>query len=83
MWLCILKMRIHTPSGNMIAGPDMEIAIYPEMKMAEALTYQDSFGYRVVYPLPDTVDLKAKQELNTFLNQWLRNLLQQGHKREV
>ena len=38
------------PSGDMIADPDMEIKIHHKAKMAEALTYQDSFGYRQVYP---------------------------------
>ena len=68
------------PSGDMIADPDMEIRVIHAMEMAEALTYQDSFGYREVYPTPDTIDVRAKKELNTFLNRWLPNLLQQGHK---
>lgn len=42
-------------SGDMIADPDMEIAIYPSRKLAEALSYQDSFGYRQVYPEPGKV----------------------------
>lgn len=36
--------------------------------------------YRRVYGDDDaTVDVKAKRELNGFLNQWLTNLIQQGH----
>ena len=65
-------------NGDMIPDPDMEVRIYPEMKMAEALTYQDSFGYREVYPAPGQVSLKAKKDLNVFLNQWLSNILEQG-----
>lgn len=69
------------PSGDMIADPDMEIRIFPDMGMAEAMTYQDSFGFRRVYHEDDTkIDLKAKKELNTFLNSWLSNLIRQGHK---
>lgn len=68
------------PSGDMIADPDMEIAVYPERKMAEALSYQDCFGYRRVYPSEDQVDPRAKKELNSFLSQWLSNLLSQGHR---
>ena len=68
------------PSGDMIADPDMEIKVFPDMKMAEALTFQDSFGYRVVYPSPDKVDVKAKAELNRFLNQWLSNLIRQDYQ---
>jgi len=68
------------PSGDMIADPDMEIRVMPDQKMAEALTYQDFYGYRQVYPEPGKVDLKAKKDLNEFLNIWLRNLIKQGHK---
>lgn len=65
--------------GDMIADPDMEIAVMPKRKMAEALTYQDAFGYRRVYPEPGKVDIRAKKDLNEFLNTWLSNLLEQGH----
>ena len=68
-------------NGDMVPDPDMEVRIYPAMKMAEALTYQDCFGYRVVYPTPDEVNLKAKKDLNVFLNQWLTNILGQGFER--
>lgn len=67
-------------SGDMIADPDMEIAVYPQRDMAEALAYQDIWGYRRVYGDDETtVDVRAKSELNRFLNQWLTNLVQQGH----
>ena len=68
-------------NGDMIPDPDMEVRIYPEMKMAEALTYQDSFGYREVYPAPSQVYLKTKNDLNVFLNQWLSYILAQGFER--
>ncbi len=67
------------PSGDMIADPDMEIKIHHNSKMAEALTYQDSFGYSQVYPKEGFVNPKAKTELNQFLNTWLNNLKAQGH----
>ena len=68
-------------NGDMIPDPDMEVRIYPEMKMAEALSYQDSFGYQQVYPSPSQVNLKAKKDLNVFLNQWLSNIIDQGFER--
>jgi uncharacterized protein YqiB (DUF1249 family) len=69
------------PSGDMIADLDMEIAVYPQREMAEALAYQDCWGYRRVYGEDGaTVDVRAKRELNGFLNQWLTNLIQQGHR---
>lgn len=67
-------------NGDLMADPDMEVGIYPEMKMAEALTYQlDSLGiYQVVYPEEGKIDIRAKKELNQFLLLWLRNLKAQG-----
>ena len=70
-------------NGDMVPDPDMEVRIYPAMKMAEALTYQDCFGFRMVYPNPDEVNLKAKKDLNVFLNQWLSNILRQGFERRL
>ena len=66
-------------NGDMVPDPDMEVRIYPGIKMAEALSYQDSFGYRQVYPEPGKVDLKAKKDLNDFLNVWLSNIIMQGY----
>ncbi len=67
-------------SGDMIADPDMEVAVYPAKGLAEALTYQDTYGYRVVYSDGGTkVDVRARRDLNEFLNQWLDNLIEQGH----
>lgn len=70
------------PSGDLIPDPDMEIRIHHKMKMAEALTYQDTYGYQQAYPEPDKVNVKLKNKLNQFLNQWLTNLQRQGFKRE-
>lgn len=69
------------PSGDMIADPDMTIIVYIEAKMIEVLAYQDCFGYRRVYS-DDMMAFSpsAKKELNSFLGQWLSNLLNQGHK---
>ena len=68
-------------NGDMIPDPDMVIRIYPAMKMAEALTYQDCFGFRVVYTAHDQINLKARKDLNVFLNQWLSNILGQGFEK--
>lgn len=68
-------------NGDVMADPDMEIRVIPEVKMAEALTFQMSNPpiYQMVYPEPGKVDLRAKKELNSFLHTWLNNLLRQGH----
>ena len=68
------------PSGDLIADPDMEIRVFFDGRGAEALTYQDSFGYQRIYPDEQHVRPKLKKSLNTFLNTWLGNCLQQNHR---
>lgn len=68
-------------NGDLCPDPDMEIRVFPEMKIAEALSYQDQFGYRKVYPDLNHVNIRAKKELNTFLDQWLSNLKNQGFRK--
>ena len=67
-------------SGDMIADPDMEIAVYQKQEYAEALTYQDSFGYQSVLVDSGQVNSRLQRDLNTFLSQWLTNLIGQGHQ---
>jgi uncharacterized protein YqiB (DUF1249 family) len=68
------------PSGDMIPDPDMQIAVYPKLEQAEALAFQDCYSYRRVYGDDNTTeDIKAKKELNAFLDLWLTNLIEQGH----
>ena len=72
------------PSGDMIADPDMVVAVYSEKAMAEALSYQDIFGYREVYSHGGSlVDVRAKRDQNQFLKTWLANLIEQGHRIEL
>lgn len=71
-------------NGDVMSDPDMEIRIIPEMKMAEAMTYQqDNLGiYQIVYSGDGKyVNPEAKKELNTFLNQWLSNILTQNYQK--
>ncbi len=70
-------------NGDVMAEPDMKIRIYPETKMAEAMTYQYSyFGqYQQVYPIIDgkeMLDYELKKKLNSVLLKWLTTLNQQG-----
>jgi uncharacterized protein YqiB (DUF1249 family) len=69
----------YTAGGDQVADPDMEIRVYPKTRMAEALTYQDSFSYQKVYPEPGKVYPKRKKELNVFLAKWILNCIRQGH----
>jgi uncharacterized protein YqiB (DUF1249 family) len=67
-------------SGDMIPDPDMMVAVYIDRGMAEALTYQDMYIFTTVYSQDRThVDVAAKRSLNSFLNTWLGNLIEQGH----
>lgn len=66
-------------NGDLVPDPDMEIRVFPDMRMAEALTYQDSFGFRCVHD-DGKIDAAAKKELNAFLEQWLTNLIEQGFR---
>jgi len=69
-------------NGDLMSDPEMEIKIYPDTRMVEALTIRmDYTGYSAsVYPAPGKVDLYQKKDMNQFLSIWLRNLKQQGFK---
>lgn len=68
------------PSGDMIADPDMEIAVYSQQERARAVTYQDTFGYQTVDLCSGDEARKCQRDLNKFLSQWLGNLIMQGHQ---
>jgi len=65
-------------NGDVMADPDVEVKIYPEMKMAEAPTFRNDYLgiYQEVYPEPGKYYPKLKKELNAFLNDWLRNMIE-------
>lgn len=68
------------PSGDLIADPDMEIAVFFDREQAEALTYQDAFIYEAVDSNSHMVpDLEIHTRINEFLEHWLDNLIEQGH----
>ena len=70
------------PSGDMIPDPDMEILVNRKTETAEALTYQDTYGYQEVYSEDGACNQSLKHSLNEFLLMWLNNLYEQGHKIE-
>jgi uncharacterized protein YqiB (DUF1249 family) len=69
-------------NGDLISDPDMQIAVYHDRKMVEALTWQNAMGFSEVYPEPGKVNVTMKRELNDFLQIWLKNIISQGHKVE-
>jgi uncharacterized protein YqiB (DUF1249 family) len=65
-------------NGDIMADPDMEVKIYPARKIAEALTFQNDYVgvYQEVYPEPGKYVPKLKKELNDFLNDWLKRMIE-------
>ena len=70
------------PSGDMIPDPDMEILVNRKTETAEALTYQDTYGYQEVYSEDGSCNQSLQHSLNEFVLMWLNNLYEQGHKIE-
>ena len=67
-------------SGDMIPDPDMEIGVYRDWEIAEALTYQDMYQYNDVYSGPNgQADRRYYLHCNAFLEKWLEALAEQGH----
>jgi uncharacterized protein YqiB (DUF1249 family) len=65
-------------NGDVMADPDVQVKIYPEMKAAEALTFQNDYLgiYQEVYPEPGKYYPKLKKELNEFLSDWLKTMIE-------
>jgi uncharacterized protein YqiB (DUF1249 family) len=78
----IALAHYYKQNGDLCADPDMEIRVYPQRRMAEALTFQQAIPpiYQMVYPAPGKVIPALKTSLNTFLLTWLTNAIQQGHR---
>lgn len=70
----------YSQNGDLVPDPDMELRIFPDLKMAEALTFQDTYKYQEIYSTPKTMNPRLRIQLNRFLNQWLTNIIEQQHK---
>ncbi len=66
-------------NGDVMADPDMQIWLHPDHKEAEALTFQNDYLgiYQEVYPEPGKFNPKLKKDLNEFLADWLRNIIEE------
>ena len=70
-------------NGDVMADPDLQVRINRPGKMAEALTFQNDYLgiFQEVYPEPGKYYPKLKKELNDFLNDWLKNMIEvQGYQ---
>ena len=68
------------PSGYIIPDPDIELSVFLDWELAEAITYRDAFKYEDAYPvMGEPPDLEVHPRINTFLDAWLGNLIAQDH----
>ena len=68
-------------NGDLCQDPEMVVLVYPDLAMAEAHSFQQAIPpiYQEVYPEPGKYRPALKKELNSFLRQWLQNLIDQDH----
>ena len=63
-------------NGDVIPDPDMELLVDFKNRTVEAKTFQNIYAYSEVEDGNDAL----QDELNEFLEIWLNNLIDQGHK---
>lgn len=66
-------------NGDLVPDPDMEIHIFTSAGIAEALSFQNMIAYRTTCGGDGALDPDMANQLDAFLNLWLRNLIDQGH----
>ncbi len=68
------------PCGDMVPDPDIEVAVFLDDSLAEALSFQDAFGYETACPDSAKPPIrKVHNEINEYLEHWLNRLAKQGH----
>ena len=77
----IALTHYYKQNGDMVADPDMEIIINTQLMTANAMTYQDSMIFQSAEQ-DGGINQKLVNSLNEFLDQWLQNCIDQGHKIE-
>jgi len=68
-------------NGDLCQDPEMVVLVNASDRTAEAYSFQQAMPpiYQEVYDEGNRVDPALKQNLNTFLETWLDNLVNQGH----
>ena len=66
-------------NSDLVADPDCELIINTELQTANAMTYQDTYIYQTAEH-DGGINQKLVNELNEFVDQWLQNCIDQGHK---
>lgn len=78
--LIIMLGHSRTESGGVVIDPEMNVAVYLDRGMAEALTYRDAYMADSVYsPDGSRIDILSKRVHNDYLHTWLGNLIAAGH----
>ncbi len=69
------------PSGYMIPDPDIELAVFLDWELAEAMVYRDAFKYEDAYPvIGEPPDFAVHSSINNTLEAWLEALAEHGHQ---
>ena len=83
----IAVSHTYTQNGDLMRDPEMTFRVDREKGTMEPLTFRQDGSiqiYQEVYPEPGKWIPKLRRDLNTFAQQWLKNISQQGyHKREA
>ncbi|MAZ69091.1 hypothetical protein [Porticoccus sp.] len=68
-------------NGDVCKDPEIVVLVYPSQRMVEAFTFEMSLPpiYQQVFPEPGKFYPQLRKELNSFLRQWLNNLIEQRH----
>ena len=77
----IVLSHYYKVNSDSVADPDMEIIINTHLMTANAMTYQDSMIFQSAEQ-DGGINQKLVNSLNEFLDQWLQNCIDQGHKIE-
>lgn len=71
-------------NGDLVPDPDMRVRIITDKEIAEALSFQNQLFYQQVYERTEenktVCNEHVRHELNEFLDMWLTNAIDQGHR---
>lgn len=71
------------PSGYMIPDPDIELSVFLDWELAEAMIYRDAFKYEDAYPvIGEPPDFAVHSSINNILEAWLDSLAGHGYQLE-
>lgn len=65
-------------NGDLVPDPDMTLKIDTETRSVESLSFQNIYIYQQVYSEDGIANKKLQKSLDSFLNDWLSNLIHQG-----